>query len=95
MDAFPSPPFHRSGLGRKRWYFSLEKMMTHSLVKNEHDRRRELIKKHGNASISTLRRTYGKSFAPGMPESEKLSDVIHQLDKRSLLKLARESHDLG
>jgi hypothetical protein len=55
------------------------------------DKKRELIRKHGDASISALRRAYGRYFAPGMPETEKLADVIHQLDERSIAKLGRES----
>jgi hypothetical protein len=55
-----------------------------------HSKYRELLKRHGNSLISALRKTYGRSFAPGMPPHEKLNDVIHQLDERSLSKLARD-----
>jgi hypothetical protein len=51
----------------------------------------ELAKKHGKTLISALRKTYGTAFALGMPDNLKLIDVIHQLDERSLSKLARDS----
>jgi len=60
------------------------------LAKGERDKKRELIRKHGNASISAVRRAYGRSFALGMPDGEKLADVIHQLDERSIAKLGCE-----
>ncbi len=53
----------------------------------EADKNRALLKKHRNTPISALREIYGRSFAPGMPDNEKLIDVIHQLDERSLSKL--------
>jgi hypothetical protein len=62
------------------------------LPNGKRDKIRELIRKHGNASISALRRAYGRYFAPGMPDTEKLADVIHQLDERSIAKLGRESY---
>jgi hypothetical protein len=49
----------------------------------------KLLRKHGESLISTLRETHGRSFALGMPGGEKLIDVIHQLDQRSLAKLLR------
>lgn len=55
------------------------------------EKNRELTKKHGKTLISALRKAYGRSFAPGMPDNEKLIDVIHQLDERSLSKLARNN----
>jgi hypothetical protein len=61
-----------------------------SLGNRLHNKYRELLKGHGNSLISALRETYGRSFAPGMPPHEKLNDVIHQLDERSLSKLARD-----
>ena len=56
------------------------------------DKNRAVLKKHRNAPMSELRKVYGRSFAPGMPDNEKLIDVIHQLDERSLSKLAGEDH---
>ena len=52
------------------------------------DRNGEISKKHGNTLISTLRKTYGEKFAPGFPDSAKLSDVLATLDEPSLHKLA-------
>jgi hypothetical protein len=63
--------------------------MAHDL-RGERRRNYELVKKHGKAPISALRKSFGKSFAPGMPDDEKLVDVIDQLDERSLLKLAAD-----
>jgi hypothetical protein len=51
----------------------------------------KLVKEHGKTLISALRKIHGRSFALGMPGNNKLTDVIHQLDERSLAKLAREA----
>jgi hypothetical protein len=63
-----------------------------------HDRHRdkngEISKKHGNTLIGTLRKTYGKSFADGCADDEKLSDVLHKMDEPSLTKLVHD-HDAG
>lgn len=68
-----------------------ETIMARTGLGNDLNRNRELAKRHGGALISALRRTYGRSFAPGMPENERLMDVIHQLDERSLSKLDRDN----
>jgi hypothetical protein len=47
---------------------------------------------YGNAHIADLRETYGPGFAPGINDSEKLIDVLHQIDDRSLRHLV---HDHG
>ncbi|GEM_PF-6659586 len=57
------------------------------LGNGDRDKNGELAKKHGKILISALRKTHGKSFALGMGADEKLIDVIHQLDERSLSKL--------
>jgi hypothetical protein len=62
------------------------------LDKRHRDRNGEIARKHGNTHISTLRRTYGASFAPGINESEKLIDVLHRLDEPSLSHLIRDTH---
>jgi hypothetical protein len=63
-----------------------------------HDRHRdkngEISKKHGNTLVSTLRKTYGQSFADGCADDEKLSDVLHKMDEPSLTKLVHD-HDAG
>ena len=47
-------------------------------------------RKHGNTLIRTLRKTYGDHFAGGCLDDEKLSDVLHKMDTRSLSKLLRD-----
>lgn len=54
----------------------------------------EISHKHGNTLISTLRKVYGQSFAAGYPETEKLSEVIHQLNPTSVGQLRRD-HETG
>jgi hypothetical protein len=58
------------------------------------DKHGEISRKHGNTLIGTLRKTYGKSFAAGAGDDEKLSDVLHRLDEHSLSELVRD-HDAG
>jgi len=53
-----------------------------------------ISKKHGNALIGTLRKTYGPVFASGFSDRDKLSDVLHKLDEPSLSKLVQD-HDAG
>ena len=50
----------------------------------------DLSRKHGNTLIGTLRSHYGSDFAAGCSESDRLTDVLDQLDKGSLNKLARD-----
>jgi hypothetical protein len=47
---------------------------------------------YGNAHIGDLRETYGPGFARGINDSEKLIEVLHQIDDRSLRHLV---HDHG
>jgi hypothetical protein len=58
------------------------------------DRRRDkngqMSRKHGNTLIGTLRKHYGKDFAYGCADSDKLSDILHELDEPSLSKLMRD-----
>ena len=58
------------------------------------DKNGEISKKHGNALIGTLRKTYGPVFASGFSDRDKLSDVLHKLDEPSLSKLVQD-HDAG
>jgi len=44
----------------------------------------EISHKHGNTLLRTLRKIYGQSFAAGYPETEKLSEVLLQLNETSL-----------
>jgi hypothetical protein len=41
----------------------------------------EISHKHGNTLLRTLRKIYGQSFAAGYPETEKLSEVLFQLNE--------------
>ena len=41
----------------------------------------EISHKHGNTLVSTLRKIYGQSFAAGYPATEKLSEVLLQLNE--------------
>ena len=54
----------------------------------------EISHKHGDTLIGTLRKIYGRSFAAGYPEIEKLSDVLLQLNDTSLSQLRRD-HETG
>jgi hypothetical protein len=58
------------------------------------DKNGEISRKHGNALIRTLRKTYGPGFAKGRADDEKLSDVLHKLDELSLSHLVRD-HNAG
>ena len=50
----------------------------------------EISHKHGNTLICTLRKIYGQSFAAGYPDTEKLSEILLQLNETSLRQLRRE-----
>jgi hypothetical protein len=50
----------------------------------------EISHKHGN----TLRKIYGQSFAAGYPATEKLSEILLQLNDTSLSQLRRD-HETG
>jgi hypothetical protein len=52
----------------------------------------EIARVYGNAHIGDLRNTYGPGFARGIDDSEKLIDVLHQIDDASLRHLV---HDHG
>lgn len=47
--------------------------------------------KHGNARISTLRRTYGGDFAHGIRGDKRLSEVLDKIDQPSLSRLREGS----
>jgi len=50
----------------------------------------EISHKHGNTLIGTLRKIYGQGFAAGYPATEKLSEVLLQLNETSLSQLRRD-----
>jgi hypothetical protein len=54
----------------------------------------EISHKHGNTLVRTLRAIYGRGFAAGYPETEKLSEVLAQLNETSLSQLRRD-HETG
>ena len=58
------------------------------------DKDGEIGRKHGNTLVGTLRRIYGKSFAAGYSDTEKLSEVLSHLNDTSLSQLRRD-HSTG
>jgi hypothetical protein len=54
------------------------------------DKDGELSRQHGNSLTGTLRSHYGSDFAVGCSESDKLTDVLDQLDEGSLNKIVRD-----
>jgi hypothetical protein len=54
----------------------------------------EISHKHGDTLVRTLRKIYGPGFAAGYPDTEKLSDVLFQLNETSLSQLRRD-HETG
>jgi hypothetical protein len=55
----------------------------------------EIGRKHGNTLISTLRETYGASFAPGQPGHMRLSQLLHVMDEPSLSRLCHRCNPSG
>jgi hypothetical protein len=49
--------------------------------------------KHGNTLIGTLRKGYGRHFAPGERDDTKLSVVLETLDEESLRKQIRDTNN--
>ncbi|MBR1212898.1 hypothetical protein [Bradyrhizobium sp. JYMT SZCCT0180] len=54
----------------------------------------EISHKHGATLVGTFRKIYGQGFAAGYPATEKLSDVLPQLNETSLSQLRRD-YDTG
>jgi hypothetical protein len=54
----------------------------------------EISHKHGNTLIGTLRKIYGQGFAAGYPATEKLGEILLQLNETSLSQLRRD-HGTG
>jgi hypothetical protein len=74
---------------------TMERSMSKTGLDNRHrNHDGEISHKHGNTLIGTLRKIYGQSFAAGYPATEKLSDVLLQLNETSLSQLRRD-HDTG
>jgi hypothetical protein len=70
---------------------TMESSMSKAGLDNRHrNQDGEINHKHGNTPIGTLRKIYGMAFAAGYPATEKLSDVLHQLNETSLSQLRRD-----
>jgi len=70
---------------------TMESSMSKAGLDSRHrNRDGEISGKHGNTLIRTLRKVYGQSFAAGYPETEKLSEVLLQLNEASLSQLRRD-----
>jgi len=61
---------------------------------NLHSKDAEIRGAHGTTALGTLRKIYGRSFAAGYPDTEKLSDVLINLNETSLSQLRRD-HQTG
>jgi hypothetical protein len=74
---------------------TMESSMSKAGLDNRHrNKDGEISSKHGTTLISTLRKIYGRSFAAGYPDTEKLSDVLLHLNETSLSQLRRD-HETG
>lgn len=58
------------------------------------DKNGEISRNHGNTLVSTLRKIYGPSFEPAAQPSERLADVLVEMDEPSLTKLVHD-HDVA
>jgi hypothetical protein len=73
----------------------MESSMNKAGLDNRHGNKDgEISHKHGNTLIRTLRKIYGQGFAAGYPETEKLSEVLLQLNETSMSQLRRD-HKTG
>ena len=74
---------------------TMESSMSKAGLDNRHrNKDGEISHKHGNTLIRTLRKIYGQGFAAGYPETEKLSEVLLQLNETSMSQLRRD-HETG
>ena len=70
---------------------TMEGSMSKASLDNRHrNTDGEISAKHGNTLIRTLRKIYGQSFAAGYPETEKLSEILLNLNQTSLSQLRRD-----
>jgi len=70
---------------------TMESGMSKAGLDNRHrNKDGEFSHKHGNTLIRTLRKIYGQGFAAGYPETEKLSEVLLQLNETSISQLRRD-----
>ena len=64
---------------------TMESSMSKAGLDNRHrNHDSEISHKHGNTLIGTLRKICGQSFAAGYSATEKLSEVLLQLNETSL-----------
>ncbi len=54
------------------------------------DKSGKIERKHDNTLVSTLRQTYGKNFAPGFADHDKLGDVLKKAGVPSLSKYLKK-----
>jgi hypothetical protein len=74
---------------------TMERNMSKAGLDNRHrNHDGEISHKHGSTLIATLRKIYGPGFAAGYPATEKLSEVLLQLNETSLSQLRRD-HETG
>jgi hypothetical protein len=74
---------------------TMESSMSKTGLDNRHrNHDGEISHKHGNTLVGTLRKIYGQGFAAGYPATEKLSDILLQLNETSLSQLRRD-HETG
>jgi hypothetical protein len=90
---------HRLPFGRHGRMLSARRDQESSMSKAGLDNRHrnhdgEISHKHGNTLVGTLRKIYGVGFAAGYPATEKLSEVLLQLNETSLSQLRRD-HGTG
>jgi len=52
----------------------------------------KICRSYGDTPVETLRKIYGKEFAPGLLDDSKLSDILHRLDELSLGMLIRDHY---
>jgi hypothetical protein len=60
------------------------------MFERHRDKNGEISRKHGNTLIGTLRKHYGKDFAYGCADKEKLGDMLNNVDEPSLSKLNKD-----
>jgi hypothetical protein len=68
--------------------------MSKAHLDKRHRKDGEISGKHGNTPLSTLRKVYGRGFAAGYADTEKLSDVLPNLNETALSQLLRD-HETG
>jgi hypothetical protein len=74
---------------------TMESSMSKAGLDNRHrNKDGEISHKYGDTLIRTLRKIYGQWFAAGYPETEKLREVLLQLNETSMSQLRRD-HETG